>query len=75
MAVGFLGVVLGMIYVPLGKVIGYLSWIILTYVLKLTEILSKVTWASVEIGNFHWSFMLLSYLLIFILIIRHEKVT
>ncbi|MBT4335465.1 ComEC/Rec2 family competence protein, partial [bacterium] len=72
MAVGFLGVVLGMIYVPLGKVIGYLSWIILTYVLKLTEILSKVTWASVEIGNFHWSFMLLSYLLIFILIIRHE---
>ncbi len=75
MAVGFLGVVLGMIYVPLGKVIGYLSWIILTYVLKLTEILSKITWASVEVGQFHWSFLLISYLLIFILIIKYEKAT
>jgi len=44
MAVGFLVVVLGLIWLPLGQAIGYVSWVILTYVLWLTEILAKIEW-------------------------------
>ena len=74
MAVGFLAVILGLIWLPLGQAIGYISWVILTYVLKLTEILGNLPWASVPVPSLHWLVMVSGYLIISFLIFRHEKI-
>jgi len=42
MAVGFLAVVLGLIWQPLGQFVGYFSWALLNYVLKVTEVLGRL---------------------------------
>ncbi len=73
MAVGFLAVVFGLIWLPLGQVIAWISWVILTYVLKLTEILAKLEWASVPVTNLPWIFMVLGYLIIGVLIYKKNK--
>ena len=49
MAVGFLAVVLGLIWLPAGQIIGYGSWVILTYVLKVAEMLAHFSWSQVAI--------------------------
>ena len=46
MALGFLAVVAGWIYLPLGQLIGYVVWATLSYVLLITELLAKIPWAS-----------------------------
>jgi len=73
MAIGFLAVVLGIIWLPLGRIIGFSSWVILSYVLKLTEVLAKIEWASVPVPNLHWIFMVLGYLVIGYLVFRHKN--
>ena len=73
MAVGFLAVVGGLIWQPIGQVTGWVSWVILTYVLKLTEVLAALQWALLPIPNLHWVFMVGGYLIIGWLIYKHEK--
>ncbi|HLD27803.1 MAG TPA: ComEC/Rec2 family competence protein [Patescibacteria group bacterium] len=75
MAVGFLAVVGGLIWLPLGQVIGYVSWIILTYVLKLTEILGGLAFASTPLPGLHWIFMAAGYLFIGFIIFKNQKRT
>jgi len=73
MAVGFLAVIAGLIWIPLGQIIGWVSWVILTYVLKLTEIMAKIEWASVPVQNLPWIFMVGGYLVIIWLIYKYHK--
>jgi competence protein ComEC len=47
MAVGFLAVIVGLIWLPLGQLAGYFSWVLLTYILKVTEILGSLSWSSI----------------------------
>ncbi len=72
MAVGFLAVVLGLIWLPLGQAAGWISWVFLTYVLELTEIFSTIDWASREVTNLPWIFMVGGYLIIGWFIYKHK---
>lgn len=64
MALGSLAVLGGIIYLGLGRIIGWLAWLVLSYIIKVVEILAAIPWASGEAGKIHWIFLIIFYLLI-----------
>jgi competence protein ComEC len=76
MAIGFFVVIVGLVYLPLGIILAWSSWLALTTVLEIVDFLANLNFASIEILNFSVFFILISYLLIFYCIIKfnqHEK--
>jgi len=57
----------------LGQIVGYIAWLLLAYVLKLTELLAKISWASVEVVGLSAIVMIISYLVISWLIYKNQK--
>ena len=74
MLVGFLQVVASYISIFLGEIIGWFSWLILGYVIKVVEIFSQLSWSSVEI-KIEWWLMIVLYLLLFFIINKNKKAT
>jgi len=64
MAFGFIAVLGGLLYLGLGQVLGWLAWLCLSYIIKVIEMLSKIPWASMEIGQIHWILLVVAYLII-----------
>jgi len=64
MAVGSIAVLGGLIYSSLGQVLGWLAWLVLSYIIKAVEFLAAIPWASGEAGKIHWIFLIIFYLLI-----------
>jgi len=54
MLVGFLSALAGLIFLPLGKILGWLAWLFLTYEIKIIELLAKIPLAAV---SFKWSWL------------------
>lgn len=52
MALGFLAGVFSYVWIVPAKIIGYFTWVILTYQIRAIEYLASLPWASVEIFNF-----------------------
>jgi competence protein ComEC len=73
MAVGFLAVAVGFIYPPCGQIIGYGSWLLLTYILKVIEFLANLKFSSITIEFFPWWLMAASYIIIGYSIINYQK--
>jgi competence protein ComEC len=68
MMLGFATVIAGFISFGLAQLISWLPWLILEYMLKVTEILSKIQFAQLQIPNFHWSILMAMYLWLFVYI-------
>ncbi len=64
MAVGSIAVLGGLIYSGLGQVLGWLAWLVLSYIIKAVEFLAAIPWASGEAGKIHWIFLVIFYLVI-----------
>lgn len=54
MLVGFISALAGLIFLPLGKILGWLAWLFLSYEIKVIELLAKIPLAAV---NFTWSWL------------------
>ena len=65
MGMGFAAGVAGFIFVPLGKLIGFIPYILLKIELFAVEWMANLPWASVEIKNFGWKYILIYYLILF----------
>lgn len=75
MMLGFAVVMLSFISIVLGQLVSWLPWLILTYMLKITEILSKIEFTQLAIPNFHWSILLAMYVwLAFYIILGQKKI-
>lgn len=68
MLIGFFQVLFAYLWLPLGEIIGWFSWLLLGYVIKIVDIFAKLSWASVEI-EVEWWTALLMYILLFTMII------
>jgi competence protein ComEC len=68
MMLGFGVVIAGLVSFGLAQIFSWLPWLILTYMLKVTEVLAKIDFAQLEIANFHWGILVFMYawLLIYI---------
>lgn len=64
MAVGSVAVLGGLFYIGLGRIIGWFAWLVLSYIIKVTEFMAVIPWASGEAGKMHWVFLIVFYLLI-----------
>jgi len=74
MAFGFVAVILGLINLGAGQIFGWLVWLVLSYIIKVAEFLSKISWASLDIGRINWSVLVLFYLAIGFFIYYSTKV-
>ena len=73
MAVGFLAIIIGLIWLPAAQIVGWVSWAILSYVLKLTELLAGIPWASTLTPQVHWLALVISYSIIGYSIVKNQR--
>jgi len=57
----------------LGQALAWLSWLFLSYIIKVVELLSKVPWASIQIGKIHWLALAAIYLMVMGFILQQNK--
>lgn len=64
MALGFLAAFLAIFWLFLGQVIGWFEWVVLKYMIMITERLSRLSWASIDLSWFNIYLLIFAYLLI-----------
>ena len=68
MFLGFLSGGLGMLWLPLGKIVGFLGFIVLDVIIKISELLSRVPYASLELKVNNWVIWGIYYLIVGLLV-------
>ncbi len=61
---GFFYSVLGLFSGFLGQVFSWTAWLILTYVIKVIDLFSKIPFATLQVQNVSWILLVVSYLLL-----------
>ena len=59
---GLVNVLAGAIWLPLGKILGFVSWLAIGYIMKIAEWGTSLPYASLELKNFNSMFLIISYL-------------
>ncbi|MBN2304902.1 MAG: ComEC/Rec2 family competence protein [Anaerolineae bacterium] len=75
MTVGWLAVLVGMIWSTLGELLAWVVWIPLTYTIEVVRALSKVEWASVNVdfsSSYAWGFYS-ALLVLALMMIQHPE--
>ncbi len=67
MLVGFLGGLVGMIFLPLGKLLGLITWLFVSYMIEIVEFFSQFDWAAIEVKKIWFGFVVLYYVMIYII--------
>ena len=73
MGTGFAAGMAGFAFVPLGKLVGFLPYALLKIELFVMQWLGNLSWASVEVKNFSWVYIVLYYFVLGVLLIRANK--
>jgi competence protein ComEC len=58
---GFIFAFFGIFSYFLGQILAFPVWLLLTYILKIVGLSSKIPFAILTFKNVHWSFLLISY--------------
>lgn len=64
MLIGFIGGMVGFVWLSLAKFFGFITWALLSYEIKVIEFLSNVPLASIEIKATHWGWVIFYYALV-----------
>jgi len=64
MALGFIALILGVIWIPLAQVFSWSIWFVLEYVIRVTLFFGEFSLASLELPKIPWQIMVMLYLLI-----------
>lgn len=67
MFLGFLAGGLGIIYLPLGRLVGLLAFIVLKYIIVVTEFLSRFSFSAVTLKTNDWWWLPVYYLIIYLI--------
>lgn len=71
MLVGFIQVIAAFVFPFLGQIVGWVTWLLLTYVVKIVETFSGFKWAAVDLSVNIWVAILL-YALIGVIIVMDK---
>jgi len=74
MGAGFVAGIVGFIFVPLGKLVGFVPYVLLKIELWMVEQMAGWNWASVEVNNFGWKYVSAYYLVLFWIVYYFKKV-
>ncbi|MEA3460187.1 MAG: ComEC/Rec2 family competence protein, partial [Chloroflexota bacterium] len=58
---GGLATILGLIWVPLGRIAAWVAWLFLTYTIRIVELTASFPWASLDVGRFGPAYLGLYY--------------
>ncbi|NQT50369.1 ComEC/Rec2 family competence protein [Candidatus Kuenenbacteria bacterium] len=72
MFVGFIQFIFASVNLFLGQIVGWFSWLLLGYLVKVVEIFASFKWASLEI-KISWWVMVVLYLVLFKIIFSNKK--
>jgi competence protein ComEC len=70
---GFVFSFAAIIFYPLGLVLSWPVWLALTYILKIIDFFSKISFTSIEVKNVHWAWLAVFYLILIFLIWRWQE--
>ena len=73
MGMGFAAGIAGFIFVPLGELVGFVPYILLKAELFAVQWMANRPWASIEVKNFGWEYILAYYLILFLLLYSYER--
>jgi competence protein ComEC len=73
MGTGFAAGMAGFIFVPLGKLVGFVSYILLKAELFAVQWMASWPWASIEVKNFGWKYILVYYTGLFAVLFFYQK--
>lgn len=71
MALIFVIVVAGLIWLPLGQAFGFLGFVFLKYIIVIVEGFSKLSWASYELKTASWWWMVISFFIIGVFMLKY----
>lgn len=74
MGLGMIIVFIGLVYLPLAKIVVWPIWFLLSYLIKTIEYLSSFPWAAYEFKNISWV-ILTSYYVILIYFIWRKQIS
>ncbi|MDI6777682.1 MAG: ComEC/Rec2 family competence protein [Patescibacteria group bacterium] len=66
MGTGFAAGIAGFIFVPLGKLVGFVPYLLLKIEIFVVQWMANLSWASVEVKNFGWEYIIVYYLFLFL---------
>lgn len=61
---GFVFSFSGIIFQPLGWILSWPAWLLLTYIIKIIDFFSQIPVTSLAIINLHWIWLIISYLIL-----------
>ncbi|MAF43160.1 MAG: hypothetical protein CMI54_03185 [Parcubacteria group bacterium] len=61
---GFLFGIVGIVWSSLGQILSFPSWLLLTYLMKIVDLFSRLPFASLTIENVHWIWLIISFLVL-----------
>ena len=70
---GFVLAFIGLISIPLGIVFSFPVWLILTYILKIIDLFSKISFANIIFEDISFYWVIISYILLGLLIWKIEN--
>jgi competence protein ComEC len=70
---GFIFSFIGIFWQGLAKILSWLAWLGLTYILKIVDFSSKIPFASLTFKNVHWIFLIISYLILALIVWRLKE--
>lgn len=73
MGMGFAAGVAGFVFVPLGKLVGFVPYILLKVELAAIQWMANLPWASVEIKNFGWKHITIYYIVLFLVLYFYRR--
>jgi len=73
MGVGFLMGIFSLVWLPLGQLFGWIAWAILSYVIFVVESFARLNFASLEIAQVSWLWLVGGYGLLVFIIFKLRK--
>lgn len=64
MLVGFITGIAAMIWLPLGEVVGWASWLVLQYIIQAAEFFAHLSWASIALPEVSFWWLVVGYLVL-----------
>jgi competence protein ComEC len=72
---GFVQMFVSVIFLPLGQICGYLSWLLIIYWVIVAKWLSAMPFSFLILPSFSWWWLILFYLAIFLILRRYRRRT
>jgi competence protein ComEC len=70
---GFIFSFIGIFWQSLAQILSWPSWLGISYILKIVDFSSKISWASLTFQNVPWIFLIISYLILTIIVWRLQE--